>query len=117
MTEFIISVVVAVLGSGGLFTLIQYLIKSRDEKKGEIKKINDRLDGITKKLVQSEQNQIRLQMLFMIQLHPDEVNEILTLAQHYFKELHSNWYMTTIFNKWLEKSHIAEPEWFTEVEK
>ena len=36
----------------------------------------------------------------------------MTIAEHYFKKLDGNWYMTSIFNKWLVDTDTAKPDWF-----
>ena len=51
-------------------------------------------------------------MLVLILLKPSEKKEILTLGENYFKKLEGNWYMTSIFNKWLIDTGTAKPEWF-----
>lgn len=51
-------------------------------------------------------------MLLLILMKPEEKQEIMTIGEHYFGKLKGDWYMTSIFNKWLEESGTAEPEWF-----
>ena len=51
-------------------------------------------------------------MLVMMSDYPDEKSEIMTLAEHYFKDLKGNWYLTDLFDKWLSAHHIARPQWF-----
>ena len=95
--ETVAAVVVAVIGSG----LIQYLLTRYDDKK-----------GIKHKLNNLEKDTLRTQLLLLILLKPDEQHEILTIAEHYFKKLDGNWYMTSIFNKWLVDTDTAKPDWF-----
>ena len=80
------------------------------------KKVETKLD-IKGKLTVLEKDVLRSQLLLLILLKPAEQQEILTVGEHYFKDLHGNWYMTSIFNKWLIESDIAEPEWFENEEK
>ena len=99
------TIILAVLGSTALSSLIQFLIKRYDDKKNA--KFN-----VKEKLTTLERDVLRTQMLLLILMKPDEKKEILTIGEHYFKELKGDWYMTSIFNKWLESSGTAEPEWF-----
>lgn len=103
------TIILAVLGSTALSSLIQFLIKRYDEKK-------DAKFNVREKLTTLEKDTLRTQMLLLILMKPDEKKEILTIGEHYFKELKGDWYMTSIFNKWLESSGTAEPEWFEGVE-
>ena len=99
------TIILAVLGSTALSSLIQFLIKRYDDKKNS--KFN-----VKEKLTTLEKDTLRTQMLLLILMKPDEKKEILTIGEHYFKTLKGDWYMTSIFNKWLESSGTAEPEWF-----
>ena len=101
----IVTIIGAVLASNALFGFIQYIITRKDGKK-----------NISGKLNTLEKDVLRTQMLLLILLKPGEQQEIMTIAEHYFspppKGLNGDWYMTSIFNKWLQDSDIAEPEWF-----
>lgn len=99
------TIILAVLGSTALSSLIQFLIKRYDDKK--LAKFN-----VKEKLLNLERDVLRTQMLLLILMKPEEKKEILTIGEHYFKELKGDWYMTSIFNKWLESTGTAEPEWF-----
>lgn len=103
------TIILAVLGSTALSSLLQFLIKRYDEKK-------DAKFTVKEKLTTLEKDVLRTQMLLLILMKPEEKKEILTIGEHYFKELKGDWYMTSIFNKWLESSGTAEPEWFEGVE-
>lgn len=94
-------ILIAVLSSTALSSLIQFFINRHDSKK-----------NVKGKLITLEKDVLRTQLLLLILLRPAEQQEILTVGEHYFKELHGDWYMTSIFNKWLLESEIAEPEWF-----
>jgi hypothetical protein len=97
----ITTIVLAILASNGAFALVQFLITRHDTKKN----IKGKLDRL-------EKDGLRTQLLLMIMLKGDEKKEILTLGQHYFDDLHGNWYMTDIFNKWLEEKGHSKPDWF-----
>lgn len=98
------NILLAVLSCGNLFLLIKFLIERHDRNKG----VDERLDKL-------EKDGLRTQMLLLILMQPEEQTEILKIAEYYFKTLQGDWYMTSIFNKWLVTNKIAKPEWFKEV--
>lgn len=105
MDETVKTIIIAVLASNGFFALVQFLITRWDTKKN--------LKGSLKKL---ERDGLRTQLLLLLLIQPDEQTEILTIAERYFKKppqgLGGNWYMTSLFKKWLEESKVGKPEWF-----
>ena len=72
----------------------------------------DGLAEIGHKLDKLERDGCRTQLLLLLSDYPDQTEEIMRLAQHYFADLRGNWYMTGLFNQWLEKNKIGKPEWF-----
>ena len=105
MSTEMVTVIVAVLGALDLTTLIIFFINRHDSKK-----------NIQGKLVTLEKDVLRTQLLMLILLKPDEKQEIVKVAQHYFGVLHGDWYMTGIFNNWIESTGLARPEWFNDKE-
>ena len=101
MAASIITIISAVIASQAVFGFIQFLITRRDTKK-----------NVYGKLKQLEKDGLRTQLLLLILMRPEEQQEIMTIAEHYFADLKGDWYMTSIFNKWLLISEIAEPDWF-----
>ena len=106
MTETIIVAVISAVTSGGVLAFAQFLISRYDDKQG--------IKSTLKKL---EKDGLRTQLLLMILLRPEEKKEILTLGERYFmkppKGLDGNWYMTSIFKKWIiEYCDGVMPEWF-----
>ena len=105
MAASIITIITAVIASQAVFGFIQFLITRRDTKKNVYGKLNT-----------LEKDVLRTQLLLLILMRPEEEQEIMTIAEHYFskppKGLDGNWYMTSIFNKWLSVCEIAEPDWF-----
>ena len=93
--------ILAIISSTTVAALIQYFVTRHDNKKN--------LEG---KIARLEKDGLRTQMLVLILLKSDAEQEILTIAEHYFKDLKGDWYMTSIFNKWISENGIAEPEWF-----
>ena len=102
MGELTTTIVVSVLASNALFAFMQFLITRHDTNK-----------NIKGKLTLLEKDVLRTQLLLMILLRPEEKQEILTVGEHYFKVLKGNWYLTSVFNKWIvEHCDGVKPEWF-----
>ncbi len=97
--DIITTIIVAALGSTALSSLVIFLITRHDNQK-----------NFGEKLKTLEKDTLRTQLLLMILLRPGEKTEILTIGEHYFKQLKGNWYMTPIFNKWCQQQKV-EPEW------
>lgn len=101
----ITTIVMAILASNGFFALLQFVITRWDTKKS----IKGKLDHL-------EKDGLRTQLLIMLLLKPKEQTEILTLAERYFRKppngLGGNWYMTSMFNTWLEEYTVLKPDWF-----
>lgn len=104
------NIILGLLGGGNLILFVKFLMERHDRKK-ERAEDND-AESFNKRLLVLERDGLRTQLLLLILLRPTEQTEILRLAEHYFKDLKGNWYMTSIFNKWLEESGVAEPDWF-----
>ena len=109
-------ILLGVVGSAGLAQIIVKIIDVVSERKKAKAEKNDEekqmLEEILHRLQIGEKDDCRQQLLLLMADYPDDVQEIMTIAEHYFKDLKSNWYLTSIFNNWLEKKKIARPEWF-----
>ena len=107
-----------------VISFIIFMIKRHDEKEGEFKQVNDTLkeikdqakldkDEANKRFKVLEKDIVRTQLLLlMYNYENDDKHELLQVAEHYFVKLKADWYMTTIFNRFLTKQKIAKPDWF-----
>ena len=95
------SIIIGVLGAVDLVTLIIFFINRHDQKKG----LEDKLKTL-------EKDGLRTQLLMLILMKPDSKQEILTVGKHYFSVLHGDWYMTDVFNHWLQDQGDSDPDWF-----
>ena len=105
-----LAIITAVCGCGWLGTLIMFFVQRHDAKK-------EGLDTIKKQLKRLEKDGIRTQLLLLMRTYADEdEHELLQVAEHYFSkdELNGDWYMTALFNRFLQKHNIAKPSWFME---
>jgi hypothetical protein len=100
-----IPIIVAALGSAGLFGFIQYLITRRDKKKDDIA-------GLKGQVKELQLGVMRTQLLLLIADYPEDKSEILRLAEIYFKKLNGNFYLSSIFTTWLRQYNVDVPQWF-----
>ena len=106
--DVIIAVVGAVLGSG----LIQFLITRHDNNRAN--PIEKKIDKILEEQKKSEKDNLRTQLLVMMNMMPNNHEEIMTLAERYFKELKGDWFYSSLFKKWLKDNNVEPPIWFIE---
>lgn len=105
-TEIFLAILGVICGASGLFSFVQFLITRRDKKKDKsFERLNKRLD-------EHELSDLRMQLLMLMKLFPDNANEIMLVAKRYFSDLHGDWYMSSLFNTWLSSQGILPPIWF-----
>lgn len=100
------TIVIAIISSGALSTVISAIITALGSR-----------NGIKSKLKKIEKDSVRSQLLLLIAVYPDEIQEILTVGEYYFATLKADWYMTSLFSKWLKLKKINKPNWLTESEE
>lgn len=110
-------VLLAAFASTGFFGLIQFFVKRHDDKKGTAKHLTDSIQSLEKKIDRQERDSCRTQLLLLMAIYPDNVDEILKVAEHYFKDLQANWYMTSLFASWCKKRGIEIPAWAAGINK
>ncbi len=106
------AIIITSITSSGMLAFLQFLIGRHDKKKDEKDGLRAAVKDIQKKLKKQEKDSVRTQLLVLIFLQPHETQEILTLGKHYFDHLDGNWYMTSIYSKWLKRNEIEVPTWF-----
>jgi len=109
-----LTIVLACIGSSGLTSLLQFLISRKDKKEEKKEEIMKELKEIKSMCSVQEKDICRTQLLLLISNYPEDTSEIMKLAEHYFKVLKANWYMSSIFNSWLKNNNLTKPEWFDE---
>ena len=110
-------VTVAVLLLNRLFTKRDRAAAHDNEKDKRIEALETLANTQQKSLERAERDSCRIQMLIMMMHYQYETEQIMKLAEHYFKPkseggLSGDWYMTGIFNTWLTTNGIGKPEWF-----
>ena len=101
-----VAILTSVLASSGLFGLLQFLVTRHDNKKRDIAQINHKLDTINHKCDRNELATTRLQLIFLIEAHPENKDTILQTAERYFVELDGNGEAWALFHRWAEGNDI-----------
>lgn len=110
----IISLILGILGAGSFFGFLQFLINRKDSKNDKLDDILDRLSIIENKQDKCALSETRSELLIMMNHYKKDTSEIMRLAQKYFEELKGDFYMTSIFQKWMKTNKIETPVWFKE---
>jgi len=109
-------VVLMLAGNTGLFALIIALIQRRDQKKSLLGALKKAVEEIKEKMeaqnLETKRDICRQQLLLLMAVYPQEKQEILTVAKHYFVDLGGNWYASSIFQRFLKNNEIEAPLWF-----
>lgn len=119
-------IIIALLGCGVPTVIATAIIAAINNRKGRLKEIEDKLDGLNTRLDEvdkrfdavdkrqtiSEKDALRTQLLLLLSDYSGNREGIMQVAQHYFGKLDGNWYATSLFNNWLTENDIAKPEWF-----
>lgn len=100
-----------IFGSQALFTFIQFLITRHDQKKGCLASIIKDIKEIKETRIEEKKDLLRMQLLSLIHICPDNTLEIMLVAERYFKELQGDWYMSSIFKQYLTEKKLATPLW------
>lgn len=101
------AIIIAILGSAGLFGLIQFLITRHDSKRRDYDFIKKDLENIKKSQHDTNVRVTRMELLSLLRNDPDNIDAILQVAEYYFIELDSNAYAHAIFEKWAKEHGVA----------
>ena len=101
MNSSIVQIIIAIISSNAVFGFIQFIFNRIDY----VKKIESKLGYI-------DQGLIRMQLLVLISNYPDRIEEIMKLAEQYFCKFHGNYYLTSLFKRYLDDKMLTYPQWF-----
>lgn len=112
MKDFFLPILIGCIGSTGLFTFITFLINRRDDKESKLNDIYGQIHCLQERQKEYDLSQLRTELLILMNHYKNDEIEIMKLAERYFKDLGGDFYMTSLFNKWLKKHGIDNPPWF-----
>jgi hypothetical protein len=101
----------SICGSAGIFGLIQFFVTRHDNKDRDLAIIKKQLRTIEKKCDRNELATTRLQLFFLVDSQPENIDAIETTAQRYFIELGGNGEAWATFHKWAE-THKIDTSWY-----
>lgn len=113
----IIGAIATLVSALSVGTLIKFFVERRDAKNDNLKELIEKVDNLAKendkKFNKLEKDIVRTQLLQLMQNYDtDDEHELLQVAEHYFDVLKGNWYMTSMFKKFLKANNIEIPVWF-----
>ena len=113
----IIGAIATLVSAFSVGTLIKFFVERRDAKNDSLKELIEKVDNLTneneKKFAKLEKDIVRTQLLQLMQnFDTEDEHELLQVAEHYFVELKGNWYMTSVFKRFLKTNEIEIPIWF-----
>lgn len=111
----VIVIILAVLGSTGLFTFIQFLISRHDKKKGVIAEIRNDIKELKEANKEERRDLLRIQLMTLIHIHPEDISDVMAVAEEYFIKHTGNWYMSSIFRQYMDENNIEHPIWMREI--
>lgn len=110
MMEWLLPLILGIIGSAGIFAFLQFLITRHDQKN----KMNEKLDKILAQNVKNELAITKVQLQVLFALQPKNHDTILTVAQRYFLELNGNAEMYNEFVRWANAEKVSV-SWFESV--
>lgn len=122
MENYVMPILLAIIGViGSIFGFVQFLITRKDKKKNNneevLKAINEmriELANTNEEIHIQKQNQLRTEILVMMNHYENETFEIMRLAHKYFVEEGGDFTLTSIFAQFLKQHNIEKPLWFDE---
>lgn len=96
-----------ILGSAGLFGLLQFIINRHDKKKDDLATIKKSLKELKNSQESIAVRVTRMELTDLIRNDPNNKDAILQVAECYFIELDGNAYAHAMFEKWAEEHGVA----------
>lgn len=106
----------AILGSAGVFSLIQFLVSRHDRRSDDFATIKKELTTMKKCYEDTNTRVSRMELMGLIRDDPNNIDAILQVAEYYFIELDGNAYAHAVFEKWA-KEHGVATGWLPKITK
>lgn len=108
--------ITTILGSAGLFSMVQFFVMRHDRKKEDLVGIKKEINKLRKAQIDTNMRVTRMELLSLIRDDPNNVDAILQVAEYYFIELDGNAYAHAVFEKWA-KEHGVATGWLPKITK
>lgn len=106
-----IQLLIAIATSQAIFSFFQFLISHHDKKKGVIAEMRNDIKELKKANKEERQDLLRIQLMTLIHIHPEDVSDVMSVAEDYFVKHAGDWYMSSIFRQYLDENKIEHPIW------
>lgn len=106
-----VAILTSILGSAGLFGLVQFFVTRHDGRERTLLEIKKQLSVIEHKCDRNELATTRLQLFFLMKTQPSNEDAIEATAQRYFVELKGNAEAWVAFHKWATL-HKVDTSWY-----
>lgn len=106
MSDKIMTIILTIISSSGIFTIIQFLLNryfNKQDKKDELQKA---LVSLAERTRLSELSDSRTQLLILINHYHDNHYAILKEAENYFCNLKGDSWMIEILTNWAEEEDV-----------
>lgn len=102
----ITTIILACIGSTGLFSLAQFLLTRYFNKKDGKDETKQALKVLAERANTGDLNDSRIQLLILVNHFPHDHRAILTEAENYFIKLQGDSWMAGIITKWAEDENV-----------
>lgn len=116
-----IEYIITFVCGGTAIKLLELFFQRKDKKEDKnnevlqaINEIKADVNQVKNDMQLQKQNQLRTEMLVMMNHYENETFEIMRLAHKYFVEEGGDFTMTSIFSQFLKTHNIEKPLWFDE---
>ncbi|MBQ0112041.1 MAG: hypothetical protein KBT03_02830 [Bacteroidales bacterium] len=116
-----IEYIITFVCGGTAIKLLELFFQRKDKKEDKnnellqaINEIKADVSQVKNDMQLQKQNQLRTEMLVMMNHYENETFEIMRLAHKYFVEEGGDFTMTSIFSQFLKDHNIEKPLWFDE---
>lgn len=116
ISSILIALIPALVGSAGMWGLVQFIITRKDRRNDELAEIKKELSQINTTLEDTITRVTRSELRGLIHDESDRTDAIVSVAEYYFLELGANAYMHTIFRDWA-KEHNVNIDWLPKLKK
>ena len=104
--EYAVTLIAAAITGGGLYGFLQFLIKRKDDKNGQLYNIQKDIGRLVERADESDLNDSRIQLMMLIWHNPKDHRAILKEAEHYFCDLGGNSWIIHKFEEWAEAQNV-----------
>ena len=85
------------------------MTKMKQDTNQRVDQLSQNIDKILELSKETRKDNVRIQLLMIMEHQPENVDTILKIAEKYFIKLKGDWYMTNEFSKWAKEHNVTIP--------